>query len=92
MLSDLSTVKRQPENRWKLYVQDIQHIGKKRRRKKQSEAISPGHLYDPELVCPGGGITMYCVFGLPVAWSTADDLGGQRVASNWLLGERDWLE
>ena len=39
--------------RWKLYVPDIQHIGKKRRRKKQREAISPGHLHDPELVCPG---------------------------------------
>ena len=39
--------------RWKLYDLIIQHIGKKRRRKKQREAFSYRHLYDPELVCPG---------------------------------------
>jgi len=39
--------------RWKLYDQIIQHIGKKRRRKKQSKAKCYRHLYDPALVCPG---------------------------------------
>ena len=42
--------------RWKLYDTNIQHIGKKRMRKKQSIAFSYRHLHDPALVCPGGGM------------------------------------
>ena len=31
----------------------------KTKEKKQREAISSGHLYDPALVCPGGGVVVH---------------------------------
>ena len=49
--------------RWKLYGPLMQHIGKKRRRKKQRKAKCYRHLYDPDSVCPGGGTWIWCTPG-----------------------------
>ena len=50
--------------RWKLYDTNIQHIGKKRRRKKQRKAFSYRHLHDPDSVCPGGMVDIDLVKSL----------------------------